>query len=829
MGAAVPTVRLQAAGKDGPVTDAAAAAFADAETWLGKALELDPGNEKARELLSSAHDNPKLAGVRDAAAARKPRAVPAKVAAPWPAGAYDASQHGLVRAAGGDFDELMRLYEQLHRSATAPVGGSAGGVASAEEGRRVLVCIVPDVGLGNQLQAVASCLLVALLTDRAMLLHWPPYSKHNWDKLQGSLQIRPGSVDGTPLQWGFTEVLGSVPFGMDALSAAGGKSYTFMESHDQQDPALLAALMCGDLGELFEGSDVVFFTTNQALWPWVETNPRYADEMQALFGGDAFRMLNRWLVQPSAEVKTAAAAFAAEGLGWALRDRALSAEGEEASAGWEVASGVQPVGRAAAAAAEDPFVVAVHLRVGMPDNGADTIYQTPPKGTPEFEALIEGAEAAVATAVAHERARAVEAGGAGSGAGGRPVAVFVAADNKDCKADLLSRLRSTRGQKMLGGGGGGGGGDAQVQVKVEVEGFRKDKAQEVLTRTTRAGMSSAIADAYLLSRADALVRCHSPMQSKYRHAAGGEMVGELKSTFAELAAAWMDPDPASWAAGAGAGGGAQAGPLGARERGPRIYSDMTNCASAIKWRPGVGGVDAWPRAMVNSNRQLHTGMSRVNVQRAFTSGALRGHNQCGAAQKGAKGVDAVLDAMADTRSRWVSPTCGAISSDRFPVQVLRHPDDAELTLLVDPAWAQAAESTSARTAALRSRPRGGKAATTAELKTRQAASAKALERLKGAGGVKVVFKNTLRSTVEMFWMKDEETLLPQGEIAGGQSMEVGSHGGHTFVMKARGEGEGRREWRFAIDGALGAKQTLSNSEKTAKQPLSNSASGRKEL
>jgi len=134
-----------------------------------------------------------------------------------------------------------------------------------------------------------------------------------------------------------------------------------------------------------------------------------------------------------------------------------------------------------------------------------------------------------------------------------------------------------------------------------------------------------------------------------------------------------------------------------------------------------------------------------------------------------------------------------------------------------------------RTAALRSRPRGGKAATTAELKTRQAASAKALERLKGAGGVKVVFKNTLRSTVEMFWMKDEETLLPQGEIAGGQSMEVGSHGGHTFVMKARGEGEGRREWRFAIDGALGAKQTLSNSEKTAKQSLSNSASGRKEL
>mgnify|MGYP002393458910 CR=1 FL=1 len=68
--------------------------------------------------------------------------------------------------ASGASEEIFEQYQELHRRILND---------TPYDKQRFLYFTASDSGLGNRMQALTSAFLVALLTDRALVVHWKPH------------------------------------------------------------------------------------------------------------------------------------------------------------------------------------------------------------------------------------------------------------------------------------------------------------------------------------------------------------------------------------------------------------------------------------------------------------------------------------------------------------------------------------------------------------------------------------------------------------------------------------------------------------------------------
>lgn len=161
------------------------------------------------------------------------------------------------------FRHALAAYAKLHN----------GMVSSKVPGpARILNC-KPSAQMGNRIRFVASCLLFAMVSDRALLVAF----KDGYYASLDDLFVSPG------FEWEMARAAGSI-------STAEGKSL---------DPKAFETLLCADLGH--EGlGDAVTISGNFFFMPYVANNPRYRGRVRRWFpNGNIFGAMARTVFTPN--------------------------------------------------------------------------------------------------------------------------------------------------------------------------------------------------------------------------------------------------------------------------------------------------------------------------------------------------------------------------------------------------------------------------------------------------------------------------------------------------------------------------------------------------
>ena len=290
-------------------------------------------------------------------------ASPSEAAAAADGDAADDAAHGAAPSSTA-WRAMQRTYLQRHaRFTKLMVEGGRGAWWKSDAKLKLIILRLPDVGIGNQVAAVASAMLLAMLTDRVLLLHPSTLAKHPWTNLETVWRL-PGNDDASRGE----SPLGGV--GDEEKDAAAGRSnatwtrmvwlwstalpriakydrierlssYDFLlEEHYKMNPPFLASLACGNLSTHWT-RPFAFLHTNLNLFRLIEQNPVYAPTLRRAFpnGGAVFPSLVKFVLRPTAPVRRAVDAFDAIHLAPARRANRL--------------------------------IVGVHLRVGMSTNAVD--------------------------------------------------------------------------------------------------------------------------------------------------------------------------------------------------------------------------------------------------------------------------------------------------------------------------------------------------------------------------------------------------------------------------------------------------------------------------
>jgi len=420
--------------------------------------------------------------------------------------------------------ERLELFLTEQRRAVAWLageGGEGGGGYEAGKPPRILVGVMPNVGLGNQILTIIAFLAHALVTGRSLFLidshlqcldaEWgdvPQTPGSDMALLCGSYfrmrheqRTTSDSADPVPL-WRLAAVLerakasGSLSRFHAAYPAAKRLHYYFRPNPERQQ-AVEHFVCTADApgGEEYaeahtqeparEHAALLVVQTTQYYVPLLASNARLRRELHALFvqvdtsalpaGApprpfepdlDVFGPLFRFFLRPSAEVEAAVNAFAAEHFAGAAR------------------------------------VVGLHMRGGIPgaDNQWVNAFGRGPASLNTFERNARRCTAAVAL---NESAAASDAADEGSDVG--DVVVFVASDNAMMRQRVVHSLHRLNGVVAV----------SYTPAVPEEQG--------AAMRAKAGGMLVAVIEMMILARCDVLVRTGSRGYSSYSYVAAGAM------------------------------------------------------------------------------------------------------------------------------------------------------------------------------------------------------------------------------------------------------------------------------------------------------------------
>eukprot|EP00873_Tetraselmis_striata_P024591 jgi/Tetstr1/444855/TSEL_032697.t1 len=216
----------------------------------------------------------------------------------------DLQQAGLQVSA----TELLDQYTQLHMAMT---------VAKEREPRALVVHFHNDAGVANRAGVLVSALALALATQRALLVEWPPVQAH-WHPSREYIAL-PGLGDLFELPpgpaWSWRQARTWLPRGHECASA-GGAAAGGASCLDLQTPGspALGALLCGNLsggtgGPPALAEPVAHLQSWDYFLPLLRSNAAAAGALAAL-GPRPGSALARWLLRPVAALEERAAAFA---------------------------------------------------------------------------------------------------------------------------------------------------------------------------------------------------------------------------------------------------------------------------------------------------------------------------------------------------------------------------------------------------------------------------------------------------------------------------------------------------------------------------------------
>ena len=239
----------------------------------------------------------------------------------------------------------------------------------------LLVGWVPDVGIGNQMLAIASYLLLGIAMDRSVALYWMPGMMHDYKRVASAF-----SVDATLLP-DFLSVALGLPQTVDSKDSlsdkvadnpgstawspddvrAHSRVFSFGERARKIDFELSRTLLLGDLERTFSSTDVVHIATNQPLWRFLERNPLYAGPLQQLFETDIYGNLLRHFLEPAQPVVEQSLQFLQQ---QPLLQHIIANQDPTNDTKLQQLSNVQPP-VLYGADKKQPLVIGVHIRFGM--------------------------------------------------------------------------------------------------------------------------------------------------------------------------------------------------------------------------------------------------------------------------------------------------------------------------------------------------------------------------------------------------------------------------------------------------------------------------------
>lgn len=339
---------------------------------------------------------------------------------------------------------------------------------------RFLVMVVPDVGFGNQVASIVSSLLLAMLTRRTLLLHFPPAIGHTWHAIKDAVDF-PGMSLGMP--WTYADVVDH--FDIRSVSRH-SQILVIHEETEKTDPDTLEALLCKKMDDYLE-SPFVYMSSNLHFYRFLEINPHYKETLSKVFRGDVFGRLARFMIRPSAAVRDAASVFVSRH----FRGRQyVDPEGAP------LLPSPRPI------ASDGTLVVGVHLRSGMDSNSRDRAILF----NHARDAVLRAAGRCLPAALTRERGadRTLDDGTVYDSF--RDVVVFVACDNADLRQEALKVLR-------------------KIEGVVDVVAYAPSQAAS----RDHDGMFFAVTDLFLLSQADVIVRT-GKITSMFTSLAAGLMV-----------------------------------------------------------------------------------------------------------------------------------------------------------------------------------------------------------------------------------------------------------------------------------------------------------------
>jgi len=278
---------------------------------------------------------------------------------------------------------------------------------------RFIVCVVPDVGFGNQAASIVSSLLLSMLTNRTLLIHFPPGLEHSWSVLREHVTF--------PLsewtEWIYEDVVGA--FDSQAVLRS-SQSVLLHEETEKSDAMAWESLLCSEDLSAYMESPFVYFSSNLHFFRLIETNPHYADKLAAVFRGDVFGHIARFLIRPTDPVAEAASTFVREhfpGRSFRLpQDTDRSTPSRPASGG--------------------SLVVGVHLRTGMDSNERDRAILF----THDRNAVLRAALRCLPGLVERESSVTLEDDDEIESF--REVVVFVACDNAHIRQEAIEQIES---------------------------------------------------------------------------------------------------------------------------------------------------------------------------------------------------------------------------------------------------------------------------------------------------------------------------------------------------------------------------------------------------
>lgn len=406
-------------------------------------------------------------------------------------------------------------------------GGGVGGAGGGGEPPRILIGVMPNVGMGNQILTLVSYLAHALLTGRALFIHdtalqcndgeWGdvPQSPgsdisllcHEYFRLRHEGPQDGGAV--LPPLWRLSAVLerSRRPGRLARFHAAFpanranplGRLHLYFRPNPEHQQAIERFVCAPDVPGRDE-TQMLAIQTTQYYIPLLQANPRLGARMRRFFtsidelspssGGasasatpapfepdlDAFGPLFRFLLRPSAAVEAAVEKFVAEHFAGASR------------------------------------VLGVHIRAGIPgaDNTWVNAFGRGEGGLNNFERATRKCAKQVASSLAEPQAAgaATSTAESSSGAGAGGVVAFVASDNAGMRGRTIEALNRIGGVRAV----------QYTPPKREPLASGQGLVGSV-SRGTANGLMVAATEMMILSRCDAFVRTGSRGYSSYSYVA----------------------------------------------------------------------------------------------------------------------------------------------------------------------------------------------------------------------------------------------------------------------------------------------------------------------
>jgi len=184
-------------------------------------------------------------------------------------------------------ESTLREYATFHRKMLA---------GPPEKMRFVAHGAVHNAGLGNQLQAMISALMLGILTNRALLVDWPRVDPHSIVYAGNNASEHAGLppieelFQSPGLAWDFWPAVDRIPQELRRHEVA-------LVEISNRHKDILHMVTCEDLDKAFPHRVIAMKAWDNYI-PLLAHNPHYAARVRELFGNDIFRPLAHFLVRP---------------------------------------------------------------------------------------------------------------------------------------------------------------------------------------------------------------------------------------------------------------------------------------------------------------------------------------------------------------------------------------------------------------------------------------------------------------------------------------------------------------------------------------------------